>query len=163
MNGVDVRAATADDVPVLLSLIRSMAAFEKLPVSATEESLRASLFGDLPAARVLLVRADGNTVGYITYCFMFSSMTGKRTLWLDDLFIEPAFRGRGIGRMLMTHLAGVALEHNCGRFEWIVLDWNERAIGFYKKLGARVLDDWRVCRLDEAQLRELTQNVQCAG
>jgi GNAT superfamily N-acetyltransferase len=152
-----VRDATTDDVPVLLSFFRAMAAFEKLTVAATEESVRASLFGPAPAARALLAFVDGHPIAYAIYFFTFSTMMGKRGLWLEDLFIDPAFRGVGLGRALMAHLAGLAIQHDCGRFEWIVLDWNESAIGFYKRLGATVLHDWRICRLDEAQLADVAR------
>ena len=149
---VDVHEATVDDVPVLLSFFHAMAAFEKLSVSATEESVRASLFGPAPAARALLAYVDGTPVAYAIYFFTFSTMVGKRGLWLEDLFVEGAYRGLGIGRALMGHLADVAMQHDCARFEWIVLDWNAPAIGFYKRLGATMLPDWRICRLEEAQL-----------
>lgn len=149
---VDVRAATVDDVPLLLSFIQAMAAFERLKVTATEESLRAALFGDAPAARTLLAFAEGRPVGYATYYFTFGTMVGRRGLWLDDLFIDPAFRGKGIGEALMAYLANIAQQNQCARFEWMVVDWNERAIGFYRRLGATLLDDWRICRLDETQL-----------
>jgi len=149
---VEFREGTVDDVSLLLSFIRAMAEFEKLTVTATEESLRDALFGGAPAARVLFGFVRGEPVAYAIYFFTFSSMLGKRGLWLDDLFVAPAFRGRGIGRALMAHLAGVAMRHGCGRFEWIVLDWNEKAIDLYKRLGASILDEWRLCRLDEAQL-----------
>lgn len=149
---VEIRAGTAADVPLLLSFIRSMAAFEKLTVSATEESLREALFGEKPAAYTLFAFVDGSPIAYVTYFFTFSTMVGKRGLWLDDLFIDPAFRSRGIGKALMVYLAAIAEENQCGRFEWIVLDWNETAIRFYKSLGANILPDWRVCRLDEDQL-----------
>jgi GNAT superfamily N-acetyltransferase len=154
-NGIEVelRAGTVADVPLLLAFIRSMAAFEKLTVSATEESLRAALFGEAPAARTLLAFVDGKPIAYLTYFFTFGTMVGKRGLWLDDLFIDPAFRGKGIGRALMAYLARVALEHDCGRFEWMVLDWNDAALDFYKSLGAHVLADWRICRLNEDQLQ----------
>lgn len=149
---VELRAGTVADVPVLLAFIRSMAAFEKLAVSATEESLRTALFGEAPAARTLLAFVDGKPIAYLTYFFTFSTMVGKRGLWLDDLFIDPSFRGRGIGRALMAYLAQVALEHQCGRFEWMVLEWNDVALEFYKSLGAHLLADWRICRLNEDQL-----------
>jgi GNAT superfamily N-acetyltransferase len=152
---VEVRDATVTDVPLLLSFIRSMAAFERLEVTATEESLRSALFGESPAARALLVFVDGEPIAYITYFFTFGTMFGKRGLWLDDLFIVPAFRGKGIGQALMQHLAAIAMEHDCGRFEWMVLDWNERAIRFYERLGAEFLSDWRICRLDEGNTRRL--------
>lgn len=158
-TAVEVRPGTIEDVPVLLSFIQAMAAFEKLPVSATEESLREVLFGENPAARTLLAFVGGRPIAYITYFFSFSTMLGKRGLWLEDVFIDPDFRGQGIGKALMAYLANIAIENQCGRFEWIVLDWNESAIHFYQSLGARVLPDWRICRLDEAQLPDVASKV----
>jgi GNAT superfamily N-acetyltransferase len=152
---IEVRAGTPADVPVLLSFIRSMAVVEKLEVSATEESLREALFGESPAAKLLLVSAGGSPIGYLTYFFTFASMVGRRGLWLDDIYIDPAFRGKGIGQALMAYLADLALQNRCARFEWMVLDWNETAVGFYRRLGADVLPDWRICRLEEAQLPRL--------
>jgi GNAT superfamily N-acetyltransferase len=149
---VELRDGTIADVPLLLSFIRSMAAFEKLTVTATEESLRAALFGEAPAARVLLAFVHGEPVAYATYFFTFASMVGKRGLWLDDLFVTPAFRGQGIGKAFMAYLADVAVRHRCGRLEWMVLDWNETAIGFYERLGASLLPGWLICRLEESQL-----------
>jgi GNAT superfamily N-acetyltransferase len=153
---VEVRPGTIADIPLLLAFIRSMAAFEKLTVSATEESLRMALFGDAPAAHVLLCFVHDKPIAYVTYFFTFATMTGKRGLWLDDLFIDPAFRSRGIGKALMAYLADVALQNQCGRFEWMVLDWNESAIGFYERLGANILSDWHICRLDETQLSDVS-------
>ena len=101
---LELRDGTVDDVPLLLSFIRSMAAFEKLTVSATEESLRGALFGEAPAARVLLAFVNGEPIGYATYFFTFATMVGKRGLWLDDLFVTPAFRGKGIGKAVMAYL-----------------------------------------------------------
>jgi GNAT superfamily N-acetyltransferase len=154
VNGIEVelRDGMSADVPLLLTLIRSMAAFEKLTVTATEESLRDALFGESPAARVLLAFVQGEPVAYATYFFTFASMIGKRGLWLDDLFVSSAFRGKGIGKAFMAYLAEVAIRHRCGRLEWMVLDWNETAIDFYERLGARFLPDWRICRLEESQL-----------
>jgi GNAT superfamily N-acetyltransferase len=149
---VEVKTCTSADVPVLLSFFRSMAAFERLPITATEESLRTALFSGEPAAHALIVSVGDKPIGYVVYYFTFSTLVGKRCLWLEDLFIDPAFRGKGIGRVLMAYLAGIAIQHQCGRFEWSVLDWNEPALRFYKSLGASVLDDWRICRLTEAQL-----------
>ena len=149
---VEVRAAAVDDVPLLLSFIHRMAAFEKLSVSATEESLAAALFGEAPAGYALLSLVDGHPIGYATYFFTFQTMVGKRGLWLDDLFIDPGFRGRGIGQALMGYLADIALQNHCARFEWMVLDWNESAIRFYQRLGATFLDGWRICRLDETHI-----------
>lgn len=159
---VDVRAGTIADVPVLLGFIRSMAAFEQLTVSTTEESLRTALFGEAPAASTLLAFVDGKPIGYATYFFTFATMVGTRGLWLDDLFIEPAFRGKGIGQALMAYLADIALQNQCGRFEWMVLDWNESAIGFYERLGGTFLTDWRMCRLDEAQLSRVASTLTIA-
>jgi GNAT superfamily N-acetyltransferase len=147
---------------LLLSFIRSMAAFEKLEVTATEESLAAALFGEAPAARTLLAFVGGKPVAYATYFFTFATMVGRRGLWLDDLFVDPAFRGQGIGRALMAYLAGVARENQCARFEWMVLDWNEPAIGFYRRLDATVLDEWRICRLAGPQLSRLAGSLVVA-
>ncbi len=146
---VELREGTIDDVPLLMTLIRSMAAFEKLTVTATEESLRTTLFGETPAARVLLAFVKSEPVAYATYFFTFSTMVGKRGLWLDDLYVVPEFRGQGLGTAIMGHLADIAIRHQCGRMEWMVLDWNEAAIGFYDRLGASILGDWRICRLEE--------------
>jgi GNAT superfamily N-acetyltransferase len=152
---VDVREGTVEDVPLLLSFIHEMAAFEKLTVSATEEILKQSLFGESPAARTLLAFVNGRPTAYVVYFFTFSTFEGRRGLWLEDLFIDPAFRGRGIGRALMVHLAGIARRTGCARFEWAVLDWNENAIRFYKGLGADVLGEWRMCRLHEAGIARM--------
>jgi GNAT superfamily N-acetyltransferase len=161
VNGleVEVRAATPDDVTLLLNFIRAMAEFERLTVSATEASLRDALFGEASAARALLVYVGETPIGYATYFFSFTSMMGRRAFWLDDLFVAPAFRGKGIGKALMAHLAGIAARNQCARFEWIVLDWNTPAIEFYKSLGAEMLADWRACRLDEAALKRLAESV----
>ena len=159
---VEVRVGTISDVPLLLSFIRRMAEFEKLAVSATEESLRAALFGEAPAAHTLLAFANHKPIAYATYFFTFSTMLGKRGLWLDDLFVDSAFRGKGVGKALMSYLADIALQNQCGRFEWMVLDWNDPAIRFYKSLGASILSDWRICRLDEAQLSCIASKLPIA-
>jgi GNAT superfamily N-acetyltransferase len=160
---IEVRPGTAADVPLLLSLIKSMAEFEKLSVTATEELLRESLFGERPAAEVLLAFAGGRPAAYVIYYFTFASMVGKRGLWLDDLFVSPEFRGKGIGGALMSYLAGIARQNRCGRFEWSVLDWNKPAVAFYRKLGAAVLDDWRLCRLSEEQLAGVAGRLAGTG
>ena len=138
-----------------MSFIQAMAEFEKLKVTATEKDLQESLFSEHPAADTLLAFVDGRPVAYIVYYFTFSTMVGKRDLWLDDLFVAPEFRGKGVGKALMDHMAHIALQNNCGRFEWAVLDWNTPAIDFYKKLGATVMNEWRICRLDEEKLRHM--------
>jgi GNAT superfamily N-acetyltransferase len=152
---VEVREGTIEDVPMLLSFIRDMAAFERLTVTATEDLLKESLFGPSPAARTLFAFAGGRPIAYVVYFFSFSTFEGRRGLWLEDLFIAPAFRGKGVGGALMVHLARVARAERCGRFEWTVLDWNENAIRFYKGLGAEVLDEWRVCRLGEEGIAQV--------
>lgn len=148
----ELRDGTIEDVPLLLSFIRAMADFEHIEVTATEDILRGSLFGEKPAACVQFVYAQGQPIGYLVYFFTFGTMTGRRGLWLDDIFIVPEQRGKGIGRALMSHLARVAVENDCARFEWTVLDWNTRAIGFYESLGAQMLPEWRICRITADQL-----------
>ncbi len=154
-----IREGTVQDIPLLLEFIRSMAAFENLSVAATEESLRNALFGEQPSGSFLLVFSGGKPIGYVTYFFTFSSMLGKRGLWLDDLFLDAGYRGQGIGKAIMAHLAQIALDHDCGRFEWMVLDWNEAAIGFYEKLGAHVFKEWRVCRVDEERIESVADRI----
>ncbi len=151
----ETRPVTPGDLPLLLGFIHDMAEFERLTTLATLDSLREALFDAPPAALAELVLVDGQPAGYFIYFFTFGSMTGRRGLWLDDLFVSAAFRGRGLGRAVMRYLAGVAWRRGCARFEWMVLDWNHAAIAFYKSLGAEVLDDHRVCRLDAAGLAAL--------
>lgn len=149
---IEVRAGTMEDVPLLLQFIHQMAAFEQLPVTATEDSLRAALFGEAPAARVLLAFSRTQPVAYVTYFFTFATLVGRRGLWLDDVFVVPEFRGRGVGQALMAYLAQIAQENQCARFEWMVLDWNQPALDFYAGLGAKVLSEWRICRMEGAPL-----------
>ena len=147
---VEVRAATPNDIPLLLTFIHAMAEFERLPVSTTEDSLRESLFSENPVARALLILVDDRPVGYATYFFTFASMVGTRGLWLDDLFIEESFRSKGIGRAFMAFMRELAEKNHCARFEWMVADWNAIAIDFYKSLGASVFTEWYICRLETA-------------
>jgi GNAT superfamily N-acetyltransferase len=161
MNGneldLNIRAATEADVPLLLQFIRAMAAFEKLQVPATEDDLRESLFGAEPAAVPLLAFVGDQPAAYAVYFFSYSTMRGKRGLWLDDVFVDPAFRGQGVGEAIMAYLANVALQKGCARFEWMVLDWNQPAINLYKKLGATFLETWLPCRLAGDELVKLAQ------
>jgi len=138
------------EVPQLLELIRELAAFEKLEheVEATIESLRDSLFGSQPAAGCLLARTKGQVVGYALYFFTFSTFTGRPGIWLDDVYVRPAFRQRGLGRSLIRAVAQIGVERNCGRFEWTALNWNKPALYFYRKLGARAMDEWVLLRLN---------------
>ena len=156
---MDVRIVTAqtEDVPIVLDLIKALAEYERMSdlVVATEESLRMWLFGERPAAEVVLARVEGSVVGFALFFHNFSTFLGRPGLYLEDLFVMPEWRGCGIGRKLMEHLAGIAVGRGCGRMEWTVLDWNQPAIGFYDRIGARLLQDWRLCRLSGDGLRRL--------
>src|SRR6185503_3974861 len=149
---LDVRIvpATETDTPVILSLIKGLADYERLAheVEATAEGIHESLFGDWPAAEVVLAYVGSEVAGFALFFHNFSTFLGRRGLYLEDLFVLPPHRGRGVGRRLLSHLARVAIERRCGRMEWWVLDWNESAIRFYKSIGARPMDDWTVYRLD---------------
>ena len=153
----DIREGTVEDIPQVLAFIREMADFEKLPVYATEEGLKEVLFGEHPAAQVILVFVGDTPVAYANYFFTFSSMLGKRGIWLDDIYVTPAWRGKKIGQAIMAYVARVAVENDCGRFEWSVLDWNENAIQFYKKLGAEIMQEWRICRLEGTAIRPVSE------
>jgi GNAT superfamily N-acetyltransferase len=143
-----------DEIPVLLELIRELARFEKLEheFRATAESLQAAFFGPQPAAGALLARVDGEPAGYAIYFSTFSSFTGRAGLWLDDLYVLPQFRKRGLGRQLIEAVARLAAERGCARFEWVALDWNTRALEFYRGLGARTLDDWVLLRVNPVKM-----------
>jgi len=156
-NELRIQPATEEDIPLLLTLIRALAEYEKLPdcVFATAERLRDSLFGSNPAARALIAYANGKPVGYAIYFFTYSSFLALPGLYLEDLFVLPDSRGAGVGRRLLAFLAGLAREKGCVRMEWAVLNWNESAIGFYKRLGAEPMNDWTVYRLSEDKLNEL--------
>lgn len=157
-----IRAATSADVPFILTLIRELAEFERLAheVVADEAQLSAQLFGERPAAEVLLAEgADGEPAGFALFFQNFSTFVGRPGIYLEDLYVRPAWRKRGIGQALLRRIAALAVERGCGRFEWAVLDWNEDAIGFYKKLGARVMEDWRICRVSGEGLGKLAGSI----
>jgi GNAT superfamily N-acetyltransferase len=141
--------ATDSDVPVILEFIRLLAAYEKLSpnVIATEDSLREYLFGPRPFAEVLLAEHDGRAVGFALFFPTFSTFVGRPGIYLEDLYVREEARGKGVGRQLLSHLARLTVERGWGRLDWAVLDWNTPAIGFYEKLGAQMLIDWRICRL----------------
>jgi len=144
-----ITPATKDDVPVIHDFVIKIATYEKLAhqVEATVEDFREALFGETPRAETVLARWDGEPVGFALFFHNFSTFTGKAGLYLEDLFVDPEYRGRGIGKALLVHLAGIAKKRNCPRFEWTVLNWNTPAIDFYKSLGAVPMDEWTVYRL----------------
>ncbi|HWA85157.1 MAG TPA: GNAT family N-acetyltransferase [Opitutus sp.] len=149
-----LRLATPADIPLILAFIRALADYEKLSpeVEATEERLRATLFGEKPAAECILAFAADESAasvpaGFAIFFTNYSTFLARPGLYLEDLFVKPEFRGRGIGKALLLHLARLANSRNCGRMEWAVLDWNQPAIDFYESLGARRMRDWQICRL----------------
>ena len=153
--------ATERDLGLILRFIRELGAYEQLAheVTATEEELRESLFGSQPAAEVVIAYAGDEPAGFAVYFHTFSTFLGRRGLYLEDLFVVPSCRGRGLGRRLLAYVARVAVERNCGRLEWSVLDWNELALGVYRKIGARPMTEWTVQRLTGAALRDLASSA----
>jgi GNAT superfamily N-acetyltransferase len=149
LPGVDVRPATVADVPLLLRFIKELAAYERAEqeVVATEASLRATLFGEDARAHALVCRVAGADAGFAVYFFNYSTWQGRPGLYLEDLYLSPAYRKVGAGKALLQHLARLAVKKGCGRFEWSVLDWNEPAIAFYKSIGAVAMDEWVRYRL----------------
>ncbi|MEW6638452.1 MAG: GNAT family N-acetyltransferase [Actinomycetota bacterium] len=157
MPDLEIRAATAGDVPLILAFIRELADYERLSheVVATEEILRESLFGERRVAEVALAHLGTKPAGFALFFHNFSTFLGRPGLYLEDLYVRPEFRGEGVGKALLTHLARLATERGCGRLEWWVLDWNEPAIRFYRRLGAVPMDDWTVYRLSGDALKAL--------
>jgi len=155
--GVTLRLATRNDVPLILDFIRALAEYEREPdaVLATEAMLETELFGEHPGAEVVIAEADRRPAGFALFFHNFSTWLGRRGLYLEDLFVRPEFRGRGVGQVLMAYLAKLALERGCGRFEWSVLDWNTPAIDFYRSLGAIGMEEWTVQRLSGDALQKL--------
>jgi len=154
---LQIRKATEADVPVIVWFIRQLAEYERLLQEAvmTEETLRESLFGSRPSAEVLLAYYQDKPVAFAVFFHNFSTFLGRRGLYLEDLFVIPEMRGKGFGRALLVHLAQIARERNCGRFEWAVLDWNEPAIEFYKRLGAVPMSEWTIFRVTGKALDRL--------
>ena len=155
--GITFRYATRDDVPVLLALIRELAEFEQLldQVRADESTLTEELFGSRRVAEALLAEEGGEAVAFAVFFHNFSTFVGRAGLWLEDLYVRPHARRRGIGRALITFVARIAVERKCGRFEWSVLDWNTRAIDFYRSLGAVAMDEWTTQRVTGEALQRL--------
>lgn len=152
-----IRAATPRDIPLVLTFISELAEYERLShlVSATATRLRESLFGAHPGAEVLLGFAGDTPAGFAVYFHNFSTFLGVKGLWLEDLYVRPALRRHGYGRALLLHVARIARDRGCGRFEWAALDWNEPAVRFYKSLGAVALDDWTIFRVTGPALAKL--------
>ncbi len=158
-EGITVCAAQESDLPLILRFIRQLAEYERLSsrVVATEAILKESLFGDRPKAEVLLAYFHNQPVGFAVFFHNFSTFAGKAGIYLEDLFVEPEFRKKGIGKALLRHLANLTKERGCSRLDWAVLDWNISAIGFYEKLGAEAMNDWTVYRVSGKKLDRLAK------
>jgi GNAT superfamily N-acetyltransferase len=154
-----IRAATPGDLPLIFELIRALAAYEKLSheVRFDEATLARHLFGERPMAEVIIGELDGTAQGFALFFHNFSTFEGKPGIYLEDLFVRPEARGAGLGKALLVHLAKLAVARDCARLEWWVLDWNAPSIAFYRKLGARPMDEWTVMRVDGPALSELAQ------
>jgi GNAT superfamily N-acetyltransferase len=159
---LEISPACEADVPVLLRFIRDLAAYEKLAheVVATEEGLRRTLFGERPYAEAVIARLDGTPAGFALFFHSYSTFLGKPGVYLEDLFVAPEHRGKGIGKALLRRLAQIALARDCGRVEWAVLDWNAPSIAFYRALGAQAMHDWTVFRLEGDVLRTVAEDAR---
>ena len=156
---ISIAPATPADVPVILTFIHELAAYEKLAheVVATERDMHEALFGQRPVIETVIARLDDEPVGYALYFPTFSTFLGKPGLYLEDLYVRPAARGFGVGRRLLEHLARITVERGWGRLEWSVLDWNEPSIAFYKKMSAKPMDEWTIYRLTGENLKRLAK------
>jgi GNAT superfamily N-acetyltransferase len=157
-----IRMARPDDAPTIAALVRELAAFVKHEhqAKATADDFRRHLFGDKPVARAALAEVNGQAVGFALWFSTFSTFRGQPGLYVEDLFVRPEYRGRGIGKALLAAVAAQALENACGRVEWSVLKWNSGALGFYRSLGAQVLDEMTTCRIEEDGLRGLADKAK---
>ena len=162
--GFEIRVARREDLDTIHSMIRELAEYEKLAhlCVGTSADLDAALFGPRPAAEVLVAWKAGKPAAFALYFHNFSTFLGRRGLWLEDLFVRPEFRRQGCAHALLRRLAGIARAHDCGRFEWAVLDWNRPAIEFYQALGAVMLPDWRICRVTGDALVSLAEGAGLA-
>ncbi len=156
---LSIRPATPADLPLIAELIRALADYEKLAheVCFDDATLAAKLFGPRPYAEVIIGEVDGSAQGFALFFHNFSTFEGRPGVYLEDLFVRPAARGSGLGKAMLAELARIAVERDCARLEWSVLDWNEPAIGFYKALGAKPMDEWTVFRVDGTALETLAQ------
>jgi len=152
-----IRPVRPDEAALVLDLIRELAQYEKLAheVVATEQDIHAALFGKKPAAECLIAELDGASIGFALFFHNFSTFAGQPGLYLEDLYIKPEFRGQGFGKKMLAHLANLAVQRGCGRFEWAVLDWNAPAIRFYESLGAKIMQEWKLNRLTGEPLLRL--------
>lgn len=157
-NLLHLRSATIADVPTIFSLVQALADYEKLSheVTGTEALLKEHLFGDRPYVEAVLAEWKGQPVGFALFFYNYSTFLTKPGIYLEDLFVLPDYRSKGIGKALITHVATLTVERGCGRLEWSVLDWNEPAIGFYRRMGADILPDWRICRVTGDELINLS-------
>lgn len=160
-NDIEIRPAAEEDAPLLFDLILELAAYEKLSdaVSGDAEVLRRSLFEEKAAEALLIETADGEAIGYAIFFTTFSTFECRSGIWLEDVYVRPEHRRGGIGRAVMEHLAQIAEERGHVRLEWVALDWNEPALNFYAKLGARRLEDWKVLRLERDGIERLTKGT----
>ncbi len=154
-----IERATGQDLPAIVRLVRRLAEYEKLAhvMVSSEDDFRKALFGPQRNVEALMAFADDAPVGFALYFYNFSTFLGKRGIYLEDLFVEPEYRGQGIGKALLQRLAGIAKEEDCGRMEWSVLTWNQPSIDFYHRLGAVTLEDWRTFRLTGEALERLAE------
>jgi diamine N-acetyltransferase len=154
---ITIRAAQPADSALIFSLVRELAEYERLlhEVTATEQQIAAELFAPQPRVFCDLAEWNGDPVGFAVWFLIFSTFSGRQGLYLEDIFVRPAFRGKGIGKALMRHLARRCVEQNFARFEWSVLDWNKPSIDFYRSIGADVLEEWRICRMTGDSLERL--------
>lgn len=159
MSQIAIRSATPGDVPLVLSLIRELAEYERAPdqARATPELLRDALFGPRPACECVVGEIDGVAQGFALFFHNFSTWEGRRGMYLEDLFVRPSARRCGLGHALLRHVARIAVERRCARFEWAVLDWNTPAIEFYRALGARPMEEWTTFRVDADALETLAR------
>jgi len=162
---LSIRTATASDVPLILEFIHDLAAYEREPdaVVATEADLLRDGFGERPLFHSLIAEAEGVPAGFAFYFFNYSTWRGRPGIHLEDLFVRPAYRGKGIGKALLVRVARVAVEHHCARFQWDVLDWNQPAIDFYHSLGAKFLSEWRIMRVSGEALTALASGEPIAS
>jgi GNAT superfamily N-acetyltransferase len=162
LHNLSYRQSNLCDAPLILSFIRKLAAYEKLlhECVATEDDIRESLFGENPKAFCVIAEEDNKPVGFALCFYNYSTFQGKAGLYIEDLFVEEEYRGYGIGKGFFQYLAQKAKDENLGRIQWWVLDWNEPSINFYKKMGAVLMDEWTVCRLEGAAINALAETKQ---